>query len=276
MDRSMISRDSLKYNFLKRIIVRLDFQGVLDIEMDSVLADVKNLLKEAGFNKYHEKMSHEIDIEIREDDNTIDQLPIRERISYKVYSFIDDNRGIVLDISRSFVCVNIASTKYIPFDEYINYIVDIGNIYKEKINFLRMNRFGIRKINQCIVKDINRINDLFQDSYYSCKKTFSDENIDEITRRQLSSKDKYRMIVTSNIQRGSLKDQPTYSIILDSDIFAEDEIINDLMNNPNEFSAMNDILFQMYLSVLTDSFIAQLQNEDSIFDDGIIGVMENE
>ena len=41
MERENIGRSSFKHNFLKQVIIRLDFQGVLQAEMDKILIQVK-------------------------------------------------------------------------------------------------------------------------------------------------------------------------------------------------------------------------------------------
>ena len=56
MNNAMVNRESLNYNFLKSIIVRLDFQRVLNSEMETFLVKAKQLLNENGFNRFVEKI----------------------------------------------------------------------------------------------------------------------------------------------------------------------------------------------------------------------------
>ena len=60
MDRANINRNDLKRNFLKEIIMRLDFQGVLQAEMEGILLEVKPYLKSKGFNRYAEKVNNQV------------------------------------------------------------------------------------------------------------------------------------------------------------------------------------------------------------------------
>ena len=55
MRDNVINRESLKFNFLKKVIVRLDFQRVLDSQMGNFLDIVKPYLSEMGFNRYCSK-----------------------------------------------------------------------------------------------------------------------------------------------------------------------------------------------------------------------------
>lgn len=60
MDRLKIQRSDLKKNFLKEIIMRLDFQGVLQAEMEKILLEVKLYLKEKSFNRYEESIANQV------------------------------------------------------------------------------------------------------------------------------------------------------------------------------------------------------------------------
>ena len=60
MNRAEITRNTLKKNFLKEIIMRLDFQGVLQAEMERVLLEVKPYLKLKSYNRYSEKVNNQI------------------------------------------------------------------------------------------------------------------------------------------------------------------------------------------------------------------------
>ena len=55
-----ITRTDFQFNFLKNIIVRIDFEGVLEAEMEKVLMLIKPYLKDKGFSRYMRKISNEI------------------------------------------------------------------------------------------------------------------------------------------------------------------------------------------------------------------------
>ena len=61
---SPVNRADLHFNFLKTIIVRLDFQGVFEPEMEKILPLVKPYLKEKAFNRYEKKTSNRIEISV--------------------------------------------------------------------------------------------------------------------------------------------------------------------------------------------------------------------
>ncbi len=119
---AIVNRNELHHNFLKSVIVRLDFQGVLEAEMEKVLLHVKPFAKEKGFSRYIEKNANQIDIAVS-DNGMPESIETTNRVRrQKVYSFIDENRGFVLDVSNSFICLTINTTHYTPFDDYCDII----------------------------------------------------------------------------------------------------------------------------------------------------------
>lgn len=62
MERKDIEHLSFKHNFLKEIILRLDFQGVLQGEMDKILMKIKPYLKSKGFGRYEQQINNEINV----------------------------------------------------------------------------------------------------------------------------------------------------------------------------------------------------------------------
>ena len=138
-----IQRKDFKYNFLKNIIIRFDFQGVFEPELENILPDIKPYLKEKNFTRYNKRNDNTINININDM-----QPPIFNNFQNQIiHSFVNDDSGYMLDISNNFICLNIRSTTYSPFEEYAKLISDIIKIYKEKIDFFTITRIGIRKIN---------------------------------------------------------------------------------------------------------------------------------
>lgn len=109
MERQHIGRKDLKRNFLKEIIMRLDFQGVFQAEMEKILLEAKPFLKEKGFDRYAEKVNNQI----INDGSTIQEIK-----SQIVYSFSSENFGYGLDLSTSCVVLSVKTQGYSSFDDY--------------------------------------------------------------------------------------------------------------------------------------------------------------
>lgn len=272
-----IKREDLHHNFLKKIIVRLDFQGVLEAEMECVLLKIKPYIKEKGFTRYEEKMNGQIDVAISE---LGAQQPLAEASkikSQKVYSFIDEIRGYVLDISSSFICLAINATRYTPFESYSSYIPEISKIYEANIDFFTVKRLGLRKINECLILDKTKIKKYFSSSYFG----FFDEleGVDTLQSRRINSFKikKYKVNLASNIDKGIAENQILYSVRLDIDAYLDNsDLVEQALSEQKSIQEMNDFLFEIYIRALTPEFIAILSSEDTAAIDGIIGIDENE
>ena len=270
-------REDLHHNFLKKIIVKLDFQGVLESEMECILSEIKPYVKEKGFTRYTEKMSDQVDISIL-DIRSSQPIAEASRVkSQRVYSFIDETRGYVLDISSNFICLAINATRYTPFESYGSYLPEISKIYAENIDFFTTKRLGLRKINECLIQDKALIKRYFSSAYFG----FFDEleGVDTLQSRQMDSFKikEYNVNLMSNVNQGTADGRTLYSVRLDIDAYLDNsESIDRALSEPTNIQGMNDLLFEIYVRALTDEFIAILSSEDVSEIDGIIGIAENE
>lgn len=56
-----VKRENLKNNFLKNIIVRFDYTGVAEVELDNIISEVKPIFKGDGYNRLEEEYLTEMD-----------------------------------------------------------------------------------------------------------------------------------------------------------------------------------------------------------------------
>lgn len=272
-----VKRENLKNNFLKNIIMRFDYTGVSEVELDDIIAKVKPIFKIDGYNRLKEGYLTEMDFQVQDPESIeIDSLPIKEIRKKRAYVFINDEKGIECKISAQFTFVSIRSQKYILFSEYSNTLLNVMKKLKNEVEFLNCIRFGIRKINQCIIKDIHSLN------YYFNEKIFQIYGLDKGTIPKLfESKDcfmvgKYNVNLERMVVMGEYEDEPACQVVLDSDIYiTEFKDINRLFSDNADMSAMNDELFELYKEAVTETFIEQLE-KDNFTDSNIIGVERNE
>ena len=268
MERSSITRNDLKKNFLKEIIMRLDFQGVLQMEMEGILLDVKPYLKEALFNRYEEKVVNQI---VNEGTSVTDVK------SQMVYSFTAESLGYLIELSNTSVTLTVRSQTYSSFDEYSAIFCHIVSIYKKKIDFFTVKRFGLRKINFCFIKNRNEINQYVVSSYYNCDapiEGFESQAIEHVDRLSDSASNLNLRYV---IEGGTLETEHFYKVTLDSDIYTLDQDkITEIMFNAASLKEINEKLFRIYLNVLTDYFLEILTTDSVSASDSIVGVELNE
>lgn len=189
---------------------------------------------------------------------------------------MNESKGIQCKISTKFACVEIQNQQYVAFSEYAKVLIQLMHIFREKIDFLNCLRFGIRKVNQCIIRDICSLEHYFDkmlfqiyglDSgrspmLYECKDCFTEGN--------------YNINLVRNVIAGEYENQIAYQVVLDSDIYMTDSAeIDGLFEKYEEIIAMNERLFELYKESLTDDFLKDL-TQDEWTDTNIIGVEKNE
>lgn len=272
-----VTREQLHYNFLKYIVVRLDFQGVLESEMEKVLLEIKPYLKELGFNRYEEKLTSEMEIKlpsILEHSSVVQTNKVK---SQKIYSFVNETKGFVLDISSTCICLNINSTQYVAFEEYCEYIRHIAEIYKKNIDFFTVKRFGLRKINQCFMFDKEKINEYFSDRYFSFFDAINNIDNKISSKKDIFVKDIYNINLSCDIIQGQSDRQMMYSVAIDIDIYLDDsKEIENVLYNQESINKMNELLFEVYVSSLKDNLISALSDKNDFIIDDIKGVSKNE
>lgn len=272
-----INRSDLHYNFLKSIIVRLDFQGVLESEMDKVLIHIKPFAKKQGFLRYEEKDASQIDFAFA-DKSAQNSFESTNKVRrQKVFSFIDEDKGFVLDVSSSFICLMINTTRYTSFESYCSIIPAVAEIYSSNIDFFTVKRFGLRKINECLIFEKEKIKEFFSPAFFSYFDCLEEVNTIQSNHANIFAIDKYRVNLLSNIVKGTSGGKILYSVRLDIDVYLDNtDHIELLLSNPEETKKVNDLIFKVYTSSLTDSFIERLTAESDFDNTVMIGVEPNE
>ena len=188
MVKNEIGREALKYNFLKKIIIRFDYDGMDDTELDQVLSDVSLKLKEHGYTNRTIETATEMQIQFDDPESgnysEVYGKKVREQ---KVFVFHNENPQVKLGISSSSACINIEETKYVDCLIYCDVLWKVMKIISEsgKVPFFEFKRFGLRKINQCFLRDIKCLNKYFEPAHFHVFK-FQDES----SVAYLSAKDK--------------------------------------------------------------------------------------
>lgn len=262
MEQKNITRSSFKHNFLKQIIIRLDFQGVLHTEMEQVLVKVKPYLKNKGYNRYDER---QISNDVEETGNIV------------LHSFINDNSGYVVELSVKHICIKVNTVKYIPFENYAETFMDISKMYRSVIDFFTVKRFGIRKINFCFIRNKEHISKYFNPKYFDCYSLFDQSEIIEKEKKEIFLVDDYKLNLLCGIVQGQLNEQNVYQLTLDTDIYIDDtDRIEKCIYTDENISLLNEKLFMIYKDSITDEFVNMLISEEDIMQDEIIGVDRNE
>lgn len=267
-------RQEIKFNFLKNIIMRLDFQGVLPAELEKVIIKAKAILKEAGFNRFSERIDNAVNL--KQNPSQMES-PIQSLDSIKVFSFINEKDGYSIDLSTNFITLSVESDHYSPFEKYSEIFMKIVNVYRAEIDFFTTTRLGFRKINICLLSDITKINEYFAERYFSYNNSLSDTvplafSHSETFQIQPDQKVNF----TCKVEHGKTPKGISYRIIIDSDDYLDNQdSIDALLTDPSGIGKMNDTLFTLYLSGLTDKLLNALKGKIPLPTEDIEGIEPN-
>mgnify|MGYP000945194905 CR=1 FL=1 len=184
------------------------------------------------------------------------------------------------DLSSSCACISIEETKYVDCLKHCDVLWKVMSIIisePEQVPFFIFKRFGLRKINQCFLRDINRLNEYFEPSHYHVFRIQGEDNIKEKVMQIRDSLEiaGYNANLIRTLVRGELRGEEAYQVNYDADMYLIDsQSIKELMENKEKIMQMNDWLFELYKDAVTETFLNQLI--DGSFDkDMIIGVEAN-
>lgn len=273
--KNQLQRNDLKHNFLKQIVIRFDFTGISESEIDGVIQEIKPLLRERGYRSMKIESIKEMDFQL-DDPETIEAegIPVREVRQQNVYVFFNEKPGVILKISTVFAFISIEKTKYINFFEYSPTLLEVMKKIQECL-FFAGTRFGLRKINKCILIDINTLNKYFEHDAFHLFSMNSESRSKLFNARDCILHKDYNINYTRNILAGELDREQVYQVVLDTDIYLlESEKVSELIKKPELLIPMNDLLFDMYKMTITDEFAGELQKEN-FCDENIIGVEKN-
>lgn len=268
MMQKNIERSQFKKNFLKEVIIRLDFQGVLQAEMEKILLVVKPYLKSKAFNRYNEKINNQ---------TVIKDASITETASQIVYSFMDENSGYTLELSTTSIILSVKSVSYSPFESYSEIFSYVADVYKKQIDFFTVKRFGFRKINFCFVNDLNSVGNYFEAKYFGVEEPVAGFDMRNVNRTSQLSDGKKNINLRYIIERGEIDKDIYYKVTLDADIYSLDEkTITSILEKDGDLTAINGTLFEIYCGAITDHFADILLSEEENLPEGLVGVEDNE
>lgn len=262
-EKKSIKREDLKSNFLKQMIIRIDYDYLFEEDIEMIVKKSYSQLIESGY-KMNSKTLAEYNINVNIENLTSDEkngISMKNNNKEEFSSFIKDN--IVIDITKNFATLTV---NYKKFEQFEDIIEDFSKIIEEiKIvrKGLEIKRIGIRKINFYIFKNIKNINDYFETNIFSFNE-LEEKNESLMVKQTIESfkYKNYKINELGNISRGILKngkkkDLKVYQIVLDIDVYDDENTEKDI-----NLREMNDIVFDIYKSALNIKFLEKLKEEN--------------
>lgn len=269
MDKEKIRR-GLKNNFLKTLIFRVDFSGMMDVDVEDFIKKIRSQLIEAGYVTFQEEYG------IIDNILNPDNIPMNSETA-KVYVF-NAPTGKQVKISKTFIIFEINMEKnetlfsnYVPL---ISYTLD----ELKKLEYVKFYKIGLKKVNACILLNKEVLNNYFKNNVLY---RFKDDSPTTQVADEFNLKG-YRVNYNRRFQEGKITDdsgdKPGYQVILVIDSFLEGyEILGEkinIMNVSEILRELNDIIFEIYISSLTNDFINKL-SQDNYLDNNMKGVIKN-
>lgn len=269
-------RKSLKNNFLKNLVFRLDFSNMMEKDVEDFIQVIREKIYTCGYTTLKEVYDNNTNVNL--DVLNPNNVQINNE-TQKVYQFTSSNNK-VLKISKSYIVFDInMELNETLFSTYLPLISEIINELKKR-KYVHYNRIGLRKTNVCILLDKSKLNDYFTSNvlYLFNENSVITQIGDEIFQ------DNLRIHFNRRLQTGTInvdgKDRNAFQIVLDIDAYMQDDfninVNNEVIEKNSEIilTELNTSIFNIYVNSLTDDFISKLQ--ESNFDDiNILGVTKN-
>lgn len=280
-------RAEIKHNFLKQIIFRLDFQGVLNDDVEKCVMQLRQKFFEAGYINMGNRTENEFDFQVKMNLNipNENQFSISNTNQSLVYNFTSNNKEI-LEISKSFFTLTVDIEKlYEKFDKYVTLLAESIEVIKNVSPYFNALRIGLRKINICFLDNIADLSTYFSRAAFNIDDVvnqFSDYGCAASNMVTILSKDDYQINYVRNIQAGVMQQEdgsqnPTYQIVIDIDVYKEGNkeilaLLSDKQNVENNLKLQNTIEFEVFIKSLNNELI-ELLKQDSFQNNAIRGVI---
>ena len=282
------NRENIKNNFLRRIILRVDYEGIVDIK--DILKNLESKLPSLGFTERNFGFINNAEFELNDPEmiESERKIPIKELSKIETYKYRNSDGNVELEVNELYSALNVDVNNYNDINKYCNIFSEVINGIKEKSVYLKINRIGLRKINDCIIRDKSRFNDYFDKEYFfdiSNKLRLNSIKTEKINTQFVDtfSVEKYMFnyirIVSGGVLTIGSQNYDVYQAVIDIDGYSYDrELLNTLLGDTNEISniilELNENLFELYSNSLTQSFKEKLL-ENEFIDENILGVNKN-
>lgn len=280
-------RSDIKHNFLKQIIFRLDYEGILEADVEKCVLVLRQKFFDAGFINMENRTENQFDLQLKMDLNipNENQFSINNTNKSLVYNFSSNNKEI-LEISKSFFTLTIDIEKiYETFDKYVTLLAESIEVIRSISPYFRVMRIGLRKINICFLDDLTNLSTYFTRAAFNINdvvEQFSDYGCSAANMVTILSKNDYQINYVRNIQEGVMQQEDgsqkiTYQIVIDVDVFKEGnkEILPMLSGKQtieNTLKMQNTIEFEVFIKSLSDELVESLK-QDVFQNDTIRGVI---
>lgn len=275
-NKNDIERADLKRNMMKKILFRLDYQGVLN---SSQIISQFNKSFNGKFKGFETTFQNKVDFlmnNIEEMSETL-SIPIKEIEKQEIYRYTDNDFGtdkLTLDISKYFTTLTVDCKNYNGIDEYLNFFSHFTDFLFDINEFLVIKRIGLRKIGGKIFRNIADIYNVFEQKYFNFD--FQDTDFNSIRNRYIDvlqhNENSPLINYVRSFESGRYYEESTnseydaYQVLLDIDSYFSESILKNIRFKKGEImnvlqNTNNDHLFKLFKMSVTEEFLNTHCNE---------------
>ena len=274
MSKESYTRETQRSNFLKRVIIRIDYTGV--VTASTFVESIKGAFIRNYFDSFYKRFIGQAKLNFSDLGSIAKTLmiPVQDLKNEPLYVFsVSPFRGtkdsVTMEISAYYTALDINCYEYQSIDPYRALISEFVHLISEQEIALSINRLGIRKANGRVFDSVESLLDTYEYGvFYGMS---PDERMDLINKEYLDCffndehdiKVNYKRAIVSVLDS---ERKPKLQTGLDIDVYVDNDIIRtkhiDLCKDfVSVFDRLNDYQFYLYRNSVTERYLASTSNE---------------
>lgn len=270
------SRYTMRANMLRKVLIRIDYDGVTDIN-EWIKLFKENMELSSYFQKYTKGVQNQATISLSNMEEIAASrfIPLSTFQSEPLHRFSDavfkeedgvqreDN--IVMDVTSLFLTFTIDCVNYKNMDVYISFLNNYIKAFLENDKYIVIQRIGVRKLGGDVFKSLDDFSETFEESVFATPDVanlkgglIDREYVDRIIKNDETVKVNFarrcRAIKTD-------VGKTVYQALLDIDGYVDKGLIEkNQYQFPDHFekvvkNQINDYLFELYKLSVTEQYL---------------------
>lgn len=273
MSKNLFTRSNMRENMLRKVLIRVDYNGVTDID-EWILKFKKDNSLSSHFKSYNQDFQSRTSFDLSNlgDFDVSNSFPL-SRIKEPLHKFFESNfkdreDDVLMEVSGSFLVFTITCKKYINLDIYIEFLSEYFEKFLQFDKYIDIKRIGIRKVGGKEFNSITSIGKTFEKTIFGLniqgipKKKYELEYADRFFDEEQNIKVNFsrRCRSINEKDRGTI-----YQALIDLDGYIDSSMITSAdFDNPNYFKQLvtniNNYLFELYKISVTEQYLKTNSN----------------
>jgi hypothetical protein len=276
MCKEQYTRHNLTHNMLKKVLIRVDYNGVTNIEnwVDTVKRDPRF---NTVFNGYNQGYLNQATFDLSKMEEVAKQrsMPMSAFSAAPLHRFFDSifpgrQDKVTMEIASLFMTFQIDCNNYTNADDYFNYLTTYFDAFMHTDPYIKIERIGIRKISGGAFPSLPSMRETFEDRFFDGHQvdrdntTMIDREYHDRYMKQIISVPHSEKTVKMNYSTRcrQIEGQNPYQAILDIDGYVDSFVINkDTLTFPADLRTtldrINDYMFELYKMSVTENYLSQ-------------------